>query len=168
MTALFHTEEVSILGLTPEQVAGLFTQRAAATRAGPLLGLVRRDEGTLRLLRPRDPRALADLMPGRSATWRDLSPCLFAEALLRPALGLSPQEAENRGLLAYPRDAAEAVAEVRAGRQDLAFLLDGVPLTAMTAVSEAGERLPPKSTYFYPKLATGLVLRSLEGALEGE
>ena len=112
--------------------------------------------------------AVAALMPGRSPGWSELSPCLFAETLLQPALGMLQQEAEDRGYLAYTRDTADAIAAVRDGKQDLAFLLDGVPLQTMTVVAKAGERLPHKSTYFHPKLATGLVIRSLEGAVEGE
>lgn len=161
VASLFDAERVPIAGLAPAQVAEIFARRVAAGPR-PLLGMVGRGSEALRLLRPRDSAALAPLMPGRSLAWRGLSPCLFAEALLRPALGLSQQEAEALGLLTYPRDAAEAVAEVRAGRRDLALLLDGVPLDALTAAADAGERLPPKSTYFHPKLATGLVLYPLE------
>ena len=120
----------------------------------------------LRLLRPKDEADMAARMPRRSEAWRSLSPCIFAEALLEPALGMSQQETEGERLLTYPRDAVEAVAEVQAGRHDVAVLLDGVPLTGMAAACDAGERLPHKSTYFYPKLATGLVMNPLDGTLE--
>lgn len=164
---LFAVEEAPITGMTPERVAEGFFDRVQAGQR-PLLGMITKGDSTMRLLRPKDSAAMARQMPRRSEAWRNLSPCIFAEALLEPALGMTQQDAEGRSLLSYPRDAVEAVAEVSKGRHDVAFLLDGVPLSGMAAACDAGERLPHKSTYFYPKLATGLVLNPLEGSLNGE
>lgn len=100
-----------------------------------------------------------------SRAWASLSTTLFREALLIPALGLHEEEAEHRGLLAFSKDAADAVHLVNTGAGQLAFLPHAVPMAALREVSDRGERLPPKSTYFHPKLPTGLVLNPLEGAL---
>jgi uncharacterized protein (DUF1015 family) len=72
-------------------------------------------------------------------------------------------EAEAAGFFSYPSSAEEAVTSVREGSRDYAVLLDGVSLRGMTEASEQGERLPPKSTFFYPKLPTGIVFNTLEG-----
>ena len=160
----FDTEEVAIEGLTPEEVGALFESRIGAGD-GPLMGLVHRGNDTLRLLRPRDPEIVSGLLSEHSEAWGRLSPCLFADVLLQPSLGVRQQEAEARGWLSYTRDTVEAVAAVRTGDFDMAFLLDGVPLPMMTTIAQAGERLPHKSTYFHPKLATGLVINPLDGAL---
>ncbi len=80
---------------------------------------------------------------------------LQEEVILRLGIG----ETELReGALAYTRDPAEAVAAVRGGGGALAFL--GSPCTPaeVLAVADAGETMPQKSTYFYPKVPTGLVL----------
>jgi uncharacterized protein (DUF1015 family) len=53
------------------------------------------------------------------------------------------------------------MSEVESGRWPLAFLLNPTRIDQMLAVADVGERMPPKSTYFYPKLATGLVLNVL-------
>ena len=71
-------------------------------------------------------------------------------------------EAEERGWLIFAQDAEEAVQRVSEGRGQLAFMSKSVPMDTLRFVSDRGERLPPKSTYFHPKLATGLVLHTFE------
>jgi uncharacterized protein (DUF1015 family) len=70
-------------------------------------------------------------------------------------------EALREGALAYTRNAAEAVAAVREGRTSLAFLTCPCTSAEILAVADAGETMPQKSTYFYPKVPTGLVLSPL-------
>jgi len=70
-------------------------------------------------------------------------------------------EALREGALAYTRDAAGAVAAVREGRASLAFLTCPCTSAEILAVAGAGETMPQKSTYFYPKVPTGLVLSPL-------
>ena len=66
-------------------------------------------------------------------------------------------EATAEGRVAYTKDAGEAIAAVGRGEVDSAFLLDATPVEAVLAVAAAGQLMPQKSTYFYPKPATGLV-----------
>jgi len=62
----------------------------------------------------------------------------------------------------YTPDAEAAVRGADARERALACLLPGVRTAELMAVVDAGERMPPKSTYFWPKPMTGMVLRSLE------
>jgi uncharacterized protein (DUF1015 family) len=83
---------------------------------------------------------------------------LQEEVIARLGIG----EAELReGALLYTRDPAEAVGAVRAGRSRLAFLLAPCTAAEVLAVAAGGETMPQKSTYFYPKVPTGLVLSPL-------
>jgi len=66
-------------------------------------------------------------------------------------LGLRPTD------LAFTHEDAEAVAAVASGEAGAAFLLNPPSLEEVRAVCMAGELMPEKSTYFYPKLASGLV-----------
>ena len=66
------------------------------------------------------------------------------------------------GRLTYVKDAGEGVAAGREGKDRMIFLLSPTRLEEVQAVAQAGEKMPQKSTYFYPKLTTGLVMRSLE------
>lgn len=163
----FQSEGIDIGNQMPEEVAALFESRIDHS-AGPLIGLLERDSSSLRLLRLPDPELVTGLLSERVEAWARLSPCLFADVLLQPALGVRQQEAEARGWLTYTRDTAEAVTSVRNGESDIAYLLDGVPLQTMTEIAHSGARLPHKSTYFHPKLATGLVVNTLDGTLEDE
>ena len=61
----------------------------------------------------------------------------------------------------FNEDAAEALNAVREGYVPLAFLLNPTTPLDIFTVAETGDRMPQKSTYFYPKLGTGLVLNPL-------
>jgi uncharacterized protein (DUF1015 family) len=63
--------------------------------------------------------------------------------------------------LGYARDAAEAVALVERADYDAAFFMAPTPIEQVRAVAAAGETMPPKSTYFFPKVPTGLVFNAL-------
>ena len=122
--------------------------------------------GCLSLLSLRSAATVDDIAGrGHSRAWAGLATAIFREAVLLPALGLDEEGAEVGGVLAFAKDAAEAVERVNAGEYQMAILPAAVPFDTLKEVSDRGERLPPKSTHFYPKLPTGLVLRSLEGKL---
>lgn len=65
--------------------------------------------------------------------------------------------------LAYTPDARAAFAAVRSGRAAAAVLLNPTKVEDVFAVADAGDVMPPKSTYFVPKVPSGLVMRRLEG-----
>ncbi len=62
----------------------------------------------------------------------------------------------------FTEDAAEAERDVRRGRARYAVLVNPVPITRVLDVADSGERMPQKSTFFYPKVPTGLVFNPLE------
>ena len=64
--------------------------------------------------------------------------------------------------IGYTEDTAHAMSEIESGRWPLAFLMNPTPVEEMLAVADSGEKTPPKATYFYPKLATGLVINSFD------
>jgi len=105
------------------------------------------------------PRAGADrwLPAERDAAWRALDVAQLESLLLEPLLGPAAPER-----LTYTRSATEAVGLVDSGAASGAFLLNPSPPAQIAAVADAGERMPQKSTYFYPKLPTGLVFHLLD------
>ncbi len=68
--------------------------------------------------------------------------------------------AAKRGL-SYCSDTAEAVRRITDGEADAGFLLRPTPVQQVRDVAAAGETMPPKSTYFFPKLLTGLLFNPL-------
>jgi uncharacterized protein (DUF1015 family) len=112
--------------------------------------------GTLSYLAPR-PDAARFLPPERLPAWQALDVAQLDSLLLRPSLGPDAAEA-----LAYTRDAAEAIATVDAGEAAFAVLMNATSPAQIAAVADVGERMPQKSTYFYPKLSSGLVFHVLD------
>ena len=97
--------------------------------------------------------------PLSSAVQRlDLS--VLHTAVLGDRLALGPGEAGKRIL--YTTDPAEALERVRSGEAQAAFLVRPTRLDELAAVATAGDVMPEKATYFYPKLLTGMVFYPLE------
>jgi uncharacterized protein (DUF1015 family) len=82
--------------------------------------------------------------------------------LLQHVLGLSPESQERQENLRYVKDAGEAVAAVRSREAQAAFILNATSAAQVREVAEAGEVMPQKSTFFYPKLPSGLVINPLD------
>src|ERR1700684_974419 len=129
---------------------------------GPLqLGYVSRaDERALRLTLKG--QAIADAaLSGHSEAYRHLDTGVLETLLLKGALGLDDDDISHFNGLFYARDTAEAIAMVREGDYEAAFVMRPTPIAQVRDVAAAGENMPPKSTYFFPKLLTGLLLNPL-------
>jgi uncharacterized protein (DUF1015 family) len=129
---------------------------------GPLeLGYIDdRDERSHRLTLK--DQAIADAaLSGHSEAYRRLDTGVLETLLLKGALGLSDEDISHFNGLFYARDAAEAIAMVRSGEYEAAFLMRPTPVAQVRDVAAAGENMPPKSTYFFPKLLTGLLFNPI-------
>ena len=100
---------------------------------------------------------------GSSPAWRRLAVSILHEGLLRPCLGITDEVLDAGTHVDYVADQAEAVALVRRGRYQAAFLIAPTTAAELAAVVEGGELMPQKSTHFYPKMLDGLVFHRLEG-----
>jgi uncharacterized protein (DUF1015 family) len=111
----------------------------------------------------RDPaQAEAAMQAGHCAAWRHLDVTILQALVLDRTLGISWQALAHTPDVAYTRDEEEAVQKVLSGEFQLACLLQNPTVTEVRDVAAAGDKMPQKSTFFYPKLWSGLVLRSLE------
>jgi uncharacterized protein (DUF1015 family) len=107
-------------------------------------------------------QAIADAaLEGHSSAYRRLDTGVLEALLLKGALGLSDEDIAHFNGLFYARDTEEAIAMVRSGEYDAAFLMRPTPIRQVRDVAAAGENMPPKSTYFFPKLLTGLLFNPL-------
>ena len=84
------------------------------------------------------------------------------KCLLEGALGISEEAIREQQNISYIRDAGEAMARVRGGKANVAFLMNPVKMQQVRDIAFAGEVLPQKSTDFYPKLLSGLTIYPLE------
>lgn len=102
------------------------------------------------------------LMPKEmSLSWKKLDVALLDNLVLSRLLGINEADRKNRDNLSYTRDEDWAVAQVNEGSHQLAFLLNPTKVEEVVAVAQAGDKMPQKSTYFYPKLLTGMVINPL-------
>jgi len=115
------------------------------------------------ILRVRDAGDVAHRMPaGYPASWRSLDAAVLEAVVLRGILGIDQQSAATGGSLTFTHDGDEALQLVDSGECDVAFLLSPAPVEQVLSMADAGERMPQKSTYFYPKLPAGLVMSLLD------
>jgi uncharacterized protein (DUF1015 family) len=107
-------------------------------------------------------QSIADAaLPERSEAYRHLDTGVLETLVLKNDLGMSDDDISHFNGLFYARDTAEALAMVRSGEYDAAFLMRPTPVEQVRDVAAAGENMPPKSTYFFPKLLTGLLFSPL-------
>ena len=98
---------------------------------------------------------------GRSAAWQSLDVAILQTLALEEGLGLDAEALTSGDFLTYIRDADAAVAAVQNGTAQLAALVRSTRVEQLRDVAAVGDRMPQKSTYFYPKLITGLVINPL-------
>lgn len=109
-----------------------------------------------------DPATIARLHADYPPTVAAVDVAALQSLALGPLLGIDPDPTELKRFVAFTPNTSEAMEGVRAGRYQAAFLVHATPLAQLQAVSDAGEVMPPKATYFYPKLPAGLVINCVE------
>jgi uncharacterized protein (DUF1015 family) len=87
---------------------------------------------------------------------------LLHTGLFEHVLGMTREAQAAKTNLFYPQDAGAALAELRGGKGQALFLMNATPVEVVRRVAEAGEVMPQKSTFFYPKVLTGLTIHTLE------
>jgi uncharacterized protein (DUF1015 family) len=108
-------------------------------------------------------RANADLSLLGPPALRGLDVSVLHGLVLGPMLGIDAAAMARQAFLGYTHDTGEALGEVAAGRAQAAFLMNATPVNDVLSACEAGFVLPQKSTYFQPKLGTGLVMYRIDG-----
>ena len=105
---------------------------------------------------------LSENMPdGKSSDWRGLDVSVLHSLIMENYLGIGGEQRANEGNLTYTREETGALAKVDSGEYQLAFFMNPTRVEEVTAVASNGEKMPQKSTFFYPKLITGLVINKL-------
>ncbi|MCW2966936.1 MAG: hypothetical protein JWM71_708, partial [Solirubrobacteraceae bacterium] len=102
-------------------------------------------------------RVLADF----PEPYRRLDTAVLEALLLKGPLGLTDEDIDHQNGLTYSRSDAEAIEMVTSGKMDLAFFLRPNPVAQVQEIAATGVNMPPKSTYFFPKVPTGLLFNPL-------
>jgi len=133
--------------------AKLFAAMSAASSSSHVIGMYLC--GKYRLLRLKNKKALDALMPDKPKEYRMLDVSILNQLVFNGILGLRP---ESKDALKYSEDFEETAKAVDAGEGSVAFFLRPVKMEQIIAVALKGEKMPAKSTFFYPKLISGLVV----------
>jgi uncharacterized protein (DUF1015 family) len=112
-------------------------------------------------LRLKDPDILRPIEPDKSDAWRRLDVAILQHYVLEKLIGpkfAPPGQEITKG---YTADPDEIAPQTDGQRYQIALLLQSTPLHALEELGKHKEVMPQKSTYFFPKLATGMVINPL-------
>ncbi len=98
----------------------------------------------------------------RSAAWRRLDVSILHTLILEKLLGIGSQQREDESNLVYVRDEEAAKESVDNGSAQLVFFMNSTKVEEVTNIATGGEKMPQKSTFFYPKVITGLVMNDYQ------
>jgi uncharacterized protein (DUF1015 family) len=113
----------------------------------------------------KDKRTMDSIVPDMSPAWKTLDVSILHKLILEELLGIDQERLAEGENLQYVKDTpnaiADSIAQIDAGQKQAAFFMNPVKMQQLKMVTEAGERMPQKSTYFYPKVYTGLTINKL-------
>ena len=155
----FDIEHVKPVGQPKQQADELEMLLATNPEAIVALGL---EGDSVHVLRLRDASLLASRIPaGHSERWAAIQPNVLRYGVLEPLWGITDEDL-SAGVVEYTHDAREVIEFGLREPDSTSFLLNPVGIDAVMALADQGERMPQKSTFFHPKLGTGLVFNPLE------
>lgn len=109
----------------------------------------------------KDIDVMKDVLPGCSDALRGLDVSVLHSLVLERSMGIDKANMAAQINLTYTKIFEEAIDGVNDGKFQCAFILNPTRVSEIRDVAQAGEKMPQKSTYFYPKLITGLVMNKL-------
>ncbi len=113
----------------------------------------------------KDRQAMDSAAPNMSGAWKSLDVSVLHKLVLEKLLGIGEKELAGGANIEYVKDTGnavdESIAKVDTGQRQLAFFVSPPKMQQLRMVTAAGEKMPQKSTYFYPKMYTGLTINKL-------
>lgn len=114
------------------------------------------------LLVLKDLSVMKKVLPDKSAAYQGLDVSILHSLILERIFGIDKENMANQVNLRYTRSLKEALSSVQKGESQCAFLMNPTRVKEISEVAAAGEKMPQKSTYFYPKLITGLAMNQMK------
>jgi uncharacterized protein (DUF1015 family) len=145
---LFDAEEVELDELDPNGVEGV-----------GVFGLYDSHHEKAFRLRLKDSAiaALDEQLAGKPEAYRRLDAAILETLVLKGIAAMSEEDILAKRGIGYSKSVEDSLALLEGGSYDVAFILRPIPVDQVRAICESDENMPPKSTYFYPKVLTGLV-----------
>ena len=147
---------------TPDgKVSFLKALKAAAKKYRVIGASFKRDPRYL-ILRLKNKRIMQRLAKDLSAPLRELDVSTLHLLILEHILGMAPEQQESGDRVRYFEDEETVLQTLEKEEFQAAFLLNAPKAEEVLAIAAAGEKMPQKSTYFYPKLSSGLIVNKLD------
>lgn len=115
-----------------------------------------------KLLVLKDTNIIKKLLPNASTATQQLDVTILHTLILEKIFGIDAENMAKQINLTYTKIFDEAISSVQQGNSQCAFILNPTRVSEIREVASNGEKMPQKSTYFYPKMITGLVMNQLE------
>lgn len=144
----------------PEELVEMMGQ---ASLEHPRLGLYANPEGdagagSYTVLELENPDVMDRILPGREPAWRTLDVTVLHELLIQRVMDISEEAVERKEGIEYLRDPQMGYDAVDAGEAEFLFIMNPTRMEQVRACTAADEKMPQKSTDFYPKVISGLVM----------
>ena len=148
--------------LPPGASAEVYTDALADTARPSLVMCAGDARAVLLVLKENADLSAHPVLGKRAVALRMTDVALLHMGILEPVLGITPELQAAKANIWYQQDPAAALRELKSGKGQALFLMRGTPVAQVREVAEAGEVMPQKSTFFYPKVLTGLCIHTLE------
>lgn len=164
LSSLLHNLEelftVELFGTT-ELLPELMHKLASYNQDEHVFGMVTGEQ--LYLLQLKDWQTAAGQLPAdRSRAWKTLDVAILDNLILDRILGIGEAQRRNQDNLAYSRSEEWVVSQIQNRHYQIGFLINPTRVQEIVDVAQARDKMPQKSTYFYPKLITGLIVNKLD------
>ena len=117
-------------------------------------------KGKYYILKLKNEKIMDKFASDRSKTWRTLDVSILHKIVLEPIIGINQDNLEDH--VKYTRVDEEAVRFIDEGKFDFSILMNATKIDELKAIADAGEHMPQKSTYFLPKMLSGLVMYKMD------
>ena len=158
----FTITSLPVSHAAPQTAAQKLMTALTAMQPGRGIGVVRAGEASIHVLQLRDDAAARIYRGDLAPPLRRLEVTLLAEFVFPHLMEMRPEQQDDVQQIRYRHDAADVIAAVSSSHRAMGFILRSTPVDLVQEIAQAGLIMPRKTTYFTPKVITGLVMQLLE------
>ncbi|HHW70671.1 MAG TPA: DUF1015 domain-containing protein [Clostridiales bacterium] len=119
------------------------------------------NKSNFHILKLKNIKSIDNYIPDKKLSYKELDVTILHTLILENILGIDKEKLAKQENITYTHDMIEGLTWVEEGREQFAFFMNPTSIEQVKKVSLDGEKMPQKSTYFYPKLITGLVVNKM-------
>lgn len=163
LTVGLLTEDFSVskIYFTEGDYASIITERLANTVDETLIGFYT-GNNYYYLLKLKNTKTIDEAIQNKSDAYKHLDITVLNKMILEDCLGIDEENMKNQKDVIYTRDAHKAIEDVKAGEFNCLFLINPTKVNEIIEIADNNEKMPQKSSCFWPKMLTGMVLNKFD------